>query len=71
LVDLGPLNFRWHDLTIGAVGHLVLCVVGYAASLLWRTPSSAAGSGPQMTLWRWLQQRKAPPDEAAARAPGT
>ena len=34
LLDLGRFNYPWHDLTIGAVAHMVLLVVGYAASLV-------------------------------------
>jgi SSS family solute:Na+ symporter len=59
LVDLGPLNFRWDDLTIGAVGHVVLFAVGYFASRLVgkREPPEAAG----MTLWGWLAARRHQP----------
>jgi SSS family solute:Na+ symporter len=32
LLDLGRFNYPWHDLTIGAVAHMVLLVVGYLAS---------------------------------------
>lgn len=32
LLDLGRFNYPWHDLTIGAVAHMVLLCVGYAAS---------------------------------------
>jgi SSS family solute:Na+ symporter len=37
VLDLGAYNYPWHDLTIGAVAHVVLLVVGYAASLLMPT----------------------------------
>ena len=39
LVDLGPLNYRGNDLTIGALGHVVLWGVGYLASRFFRPPS--------------------------------
>lgn len=32
VLDLGAFNYPWHDLTIGAVAHMVLLVVGYVAS---------------------------------------
>ena len=34
VLDLGAFNYPWHDLTIGAVAHMVLLVVGYAASVI-------------------------------------
>ena len=34
VVDLGWWNYPWHELTIGAAGHVVLVVIGYLASLL-------------------------------------
>lgn len=67
LVDLGPLSFRWDDLTIGAVGHAVLCGVGYTASLFFRQRQPETDSGRDMTMWRWLEQRKTARREAAAR----
>jgi SSS family solute:Na+ symporter len=36
VLDLGAFNYPWHDLTIGAVAHMVLLVVGYGASLATR-----------------------------------
>ena len=33
VLDLGAFNYPWHDLTIGAVAHMVLLSVGYVASL--------------------------------------
>jgi SSS family solute:Na+ symporter len=43
IVDLGRFNFPWSDLMIGAVGHVMLVVVGYSASLLFsrRQPGEA------------------------------
>jgi SSS family solute:Na+ symporter len=32
ILDLGRFNFPWHDYMIGAIGNVVLFVVGYAAS---------------------------------------
>jgi SSS family solute:Na+ symporter len=40
LVNLGRFNFPWHDYMIGAVGNVVLFVVGYAASLLFEHAES-------------------------------
>lgn len=35
ILDLGPFNFPWHDYMIGAIGHVILMVVGYGVSRLW------------------------------------
>jgi len=67
LIDLGWLNFRWDDLMIGAVGHVVLCVVGYTASLFFGKSQPVTGFGQDMTMWRWLEQRRGARREAAAR----
>jgi SSS family solute:Na+ symporter len=34
ILDLGHWNFPWHDYMIGAIGHVILLVVGATASLL-------------------------------------
>jgi SSS family solute:Na+ symporter len=34
LLDLGRFNFPWHDYMIGAIGHVILIVVGYTVSLI-------------------------------------
>lgn len=34
ILNLGPWNFPWHDYMIGAIGHVILLVVGVIASLL-------------------------------------
>lgn len=60
LLDLGAFNFPWNDLTIGAVGHLVLLVVGYLASFLFPRENSTSEN---VTIWTWLQSRKLPPVE--------
>ncbi len=65
IVDLGPFNYRGDDLTIGALGHVVLWSVGYAASFLFRSGSEAAREQRDMTVWAWLKNRKA---EAVAAA---
>lgn len=54
IVNLGRYNFPLHDFMIGAVGHVVLLVVGYLASFLFH------GSGGNMhiealTIWGWLR----------------
>jgi SSS family solute:Na+ symporter len=48
-LDLGKFNFPLHDYMIGAIGHIVLLVVGIVVSL------STAGKveGEDLTLWGW------------------
>lgn len=58
MLDLGAWNYPWHDYTIGAVGHLVLLVVGYLASLLIPPAAAHEESLRRMTFWGWLKQRK-------------
>lgn len=55
-VHLGRWNYPWHDLTVGAVGHVVMFVVGYLASLPFAKEAGEPGV-PQMTIWRWLRYR--------------
>lgn len=53
MVDLGAWNYSWHQDTIGAVGNVLLLIVGYGISLV--APVDIA-NGP--TLWDWLRMRK-------------
>ena len=50
-----PFNYPWHDLTIGAVGHVVLLVFGYVGSLLFPQEDKALS---EMTFWNWRSGRK-------------
>jgi solute:Na+ symporter, SSS family len=52
-VDLGAWNYPWSEYTIGAIGNVLLFVVGYAASLSLPVEGT---NGP--TLWDWLPTRK-------------
>lgn len=62
VLDLGAWNFPWASVMIGVVAHVVLLVVGYLASLPFA--SDQVASRP-MTLWGWLDRRRA---EAASHA---
>ncbi len=66
VLDLGPLNFHGDDLTVGALGNLALWGVGYAASVLFgrREPPDAR----TMTIWDWLERRRAQRHAAAPAA---
>jgi len=56
VIDLGTWNYPWHDYMIGAVAHVLLLVMGYAASLVW--PDSARGKVTGMTVWQWRRWRR-------------
>jgi len=54
--SLGWFQFPWHDYMIGAIGHVVLLVVGIVCSYLF------PGSGPRAadkTFWGWRAQSRA------------
>jgi solute:Na+ symporter, SSS family len=55
LIDLGDYNFKWQGVMIGVVGHVVLVVVGYAASWLFPAPDKSFRA---MTLWGWRDRLK-------------
>jgi SSS family solute:Na+ symporter len=55
VVNLGRYNFPLHDYMIGAIGHIVLLVVGYLTSLLFRTSENME----ELTLWGWLRRNPA------------
>ncbi|MGC4049670.1 MAG: sodium:solute symporter [Paludibaculum sp.] len=54
LVNLAPMNYPGDDLTIGAVGNIILFAAGMAASLL-EKPVLADEKG---TVWHWLAARQ-------------
>src|SRR6185369_13780720 len=41
-LDLGRFNFPWHDYMIGAIGNVVLLVVGFGASRLFQRGAPVA-----------------------------
>jgi solute:Na+ symporter, SSS family len=56
LVDLSPVNYAGDDLTIGAVGNIVLFTVGLLTSLLIAPAKIADRTG---TVWHWRELRNA------------
>lgn len=56
LADLGSFNYRGDDLTIGAVGNIVLFATGLVTSLLIAPAKTAQRTG---TLWHWRELRNA------------
>jgi len=59
ILNLGHWNFTWHDYMIGAIGHVILLVVGIAASLL--LPGSPVAR--ELTWQGW--RRRSQPQVAA------
>jgi SSS family solute:Na+ symporter len=59
IVNMGRYNFPLHDFMIGAVGHVVLLLVGYLASFLFH---GAAGNIEELTLWGWRRRDPAQAD---------
>ncbi len=55
VIDMGALNFPLHEYMIGVIGHMLVLVVGYLASLFFPYDPSKAG----MTIWGLLESRKA------------
>jgi SSS family solute:Na+ symporter len=48
-INMGGWNFPWHDYMIGAIGHLVLLVVGVSISYL----APGTPLAPELTLLSW------------------
>lgn len=61
VLDLAPYNFGFDELTIGALGNIVLFAAGAAASM---PPFSRerAAEEPHGTVWHWLRTRRAQVD---------
>ena len=56
-LNLGRYNFPLHEYMIGAIGHIVLVVVGYPMSLFFQGTSANMEA---LTLWGWLRRDPAP-----------
>ncbi len=63
-LNLGRWNFSWHDYMLGALGHIVLFVVGIAGSLLLPGKPSAS----ELTWQGWRRRRNAGAHEPALAA---
>lgn len=68
ILDLGAWNFPWASVMVGTIGHVVLIVVGYVASLL--CPGDISANRP-LTLWGWLDRRRAEQETAEPASPAT
>jgi SSS family solute:Na+ symporter len=58
MFDLGDYNYTWPSVMIGVIGHVIVLVVGYFASLLFPPDASVKS---EWTYWGWLANRKSVP----------
>lgn len=55
MMDLGEWNYQWPSVMIGVIGHVLVLVVGYAAS--WCFPADKQ-TKKEWTIWGWREKRK-------------
>jgi SSS family solute:Na+ symporter len=55
MLNLHRWNYGWHEFTIGAIGNILLLVIGLLVSVL--IPERAAGPS-RLTFWAWLEMRR-------------
>ena len=55
MLDLGDFNYTWPSVMIGVIGHVIVLVVGYLASLPFPTDPNLKK---EWTIWGWLEKRK-------------
>jgi solute:Na+ symporter, SSS family len=55
LFDLGDYNYTWPSVMIGVIGHVIVLVVGYLASLPFPPDSNVKL---EWTFWGWIASRK-------------
>ncbi len=54
ILDLGKWNFGHHTYMLGVYSHVIVLVVGYLASLCFRTPLASK----ELTIYGYLEERK-------------
>ena len=54
IINLGGFNYTHHKLLLGVYSHIVLFVVGYFASLFFKSPGNIS----HLTFHGWKEQRK-------------
>ena len=54
MLDLGDYNFSHHTLMLGVYSHLIVLVVGYLASLCFKTPLADK----ELTVYGYLEERR-------------
>ena len=53
--DFGEFNYTWPSVMIGVIGHVIVLVVGYLASLPFPPDANVKS---EWTYWGWLEKRK-------------
>ncbi len=59
LLDLGDWNFTHHKYMLGVYSHLIVLIVGYLASFLFKTPLADK----ELTIWGYLEEKKQPTEK--------
>jgi SSS family solute:Na+ symporter len=54
LLDLGSWNFTHHKYMLGVYSHLIVLIVGYLASLMFKTPLADK----ELTVYGYLEKRR-------------
>jgi solute:Na+ symporter, SSS family len=65
ILNMGRFNFPLHEYTIGAIGHVILLLVGYLASFLFHDNDE---SKKELTLWGWRRRQQSGPQSQLAAA---
>jgi SSS family solute:Na+ symporter len=65
MFDLGDYNFPWAGVMIGVIGHVIVLVVGYAASWFFPTDEHLKK---EWTIWGWLARKKSVQEPEAVTA---
>lgn len=65
ILNLGAHNFPWHSYMIGVIGHLLIVIVGCAASLVIPNPNLATR---EMTLAGWMRRARQTASDGAEKA---
>ncbi|HEY1790164.1 MAG TPA: sodium:solute symporter [Verrucomicrobiae bacterium] len=66
-INLGDYNYIWPTVMIGVIGHAIVFVVGWFASLFFPADPDLKQ---EWTLWGWLERRKASGTERRSAPPG-
>ena len=66
MLELGDFNYVWPSVMIGVIGHVIILVVGYLASLPFPTDAHLRK---EWTIWGWLEKRRTTPAPVVLTAP--
>jgi len=55
LLNLHRYNYPWHEYTIGAIGNVLLLIVGLLVAFVYPAASTASS---RLTLWDWMDERR-------------